>query len=103
MNVTIEKITNGYVVSIDGKKTFCDVPEAICGLTSEWVLAECQRLEKPKPEPDLKSQLAMAVSQMDGRIAKLEMIGDAVDRHWSDAFKHRMLDRFFGKPPVDID
>jgi hypothetical protein len=45
VNVSIEKISNGYVITIDGKKTFCDVPEAICGLTSEAVLAECTRLD----------------------------------------------------------
>jgi hypothetical protein len=45
VNVSIEKISNGYVVTIDGKKTFCDVPAAICGLTSEAVLETCTRLD----------------------------------------------------------
>jgi hypothetical protein len=48
MNINIEKIENGYIITIDGKKTFCDVPEAICGVTSEWVLEECKRLEGGK-------------------------------------------------------
>jgi hypothetical protein len=48
MNLNIEKITNGYIVSLDEKKTFCDVPEAICGVTAEWVLAECKRLDAKK-------------------------------------------------------
>jgi hypothetical protein len=51
MNLNIEKITNGYLVTIDGKKTFYDVPEAICGATAEWVLAECKRLESA-PDPN---------------------------------------------------
>lgn len=61
MKIEIEKLTNGYVVSIDGKRTFCDVPEAICGLTSEAVLAECTRLErKPSKAAAMKAALAQA-------------------------------------------
>lgn len=45
MNTNIEKIDNGYVVSINGKKTFCSTPESICGLLAEWALEECKRVD----------------------------------------------------------
>lgn len=45
MNINIEKISNGYVITIGSKKTFCDVPEAICGTLAEWALEECKRLD----------------------------------------------------------
>lgn len=45
MNVNIEKITNGYLVTIDGVKTFHDVPEAICGQFAELILEHCKRLD----------------------------------------------------------
>lgn len=45
MNTNIEKIDNGYVVAIDGKKTFCSTPESICGLLAEWALEECKRVD----------------------------------------------------------
>jgi hypothetical protein len=71
MNLNIEKITNGYLVTIDGKKTFYDVPEAICGATAEWVLAECKRLDSP---PDLaalsKAQHALAQAQFNQAVAQ---------------------------------
>jgi hypothetical protein len=70
MNINIEKITNGFVVTIDGTKTFCDVPEAICGLTSEWVLKYCDELEKPKKAKLALSQYAIqkALAQQIARL-----------------------------------
>jgi hypothetical protein len=47
---------------LDGKKTFYDVPEAICGATAEWVLAECKRQEEP-PYVDIHKAIAEAAKQ----------------------------------------
>lgn len=46
MNISIEKISNGFVISIGNKKTFCDVPEAVCGVLAEWALQVCENGEQ---------------------------------------------------------
>lgn len=83
MNVTIEKITNGFVVTVDGKKTFCDVPEAICGLTSEAVLAECARLEKGGASEDGQMNAALAQALQSLSVAEKSTVD-----HSEDAFKY---------------
>ena len=63
MNVNIEKISNGFVVTIGSTKTFCDVPEAVCGELAKWALKECERLEKegnPKKSGLLDTQKYMS-------------------------------------------
>jgi hypothetical protein len=75
MKIIIEKIANGYLVTCDKgpsevdplgheghKRIFCDTPEAICGVTSEWVLKECHRLETMKPI-DVNEALRQAMKQ----------------------------------------
>ena len=42
MNISIEKISNGFVLTLGGKRGFCDVPEARCGELAQWALAECE-------------------------------------------------------------
>jgi hypothetical protein len=64
MNINIEKIENGFVVTIGSKKTFCDCAEAICGVTSQWVLDECDRLEK-SPKVAYTQYMALAQAQAD--------------------------------------
>jgi hypothetical protein len=78
MNVSIEKITNGFVVTIDGVKTFCDVPEAICGLTSEWVLKECEK--KTPEQDDMARFVRMAAKQQLQQAAGLA----AQPVYWTD-------------------
>jgi hypothetical protein len=74
MNINIEKISNGYVATIDGKKTFFDVPEAICGATAEWVLEECKALEAD-PSVDISNALKfMAQQQVVGQAAQQQGI-----------------------------
>ena len=80
MNLNIEKITNGYLVTINGKKTFYDVPEAICGATAEWVLAECKRQDEAPKYADIRKAVAaaaMGMGQMYG--AKSPPNGDLSD------------------------
>jgi hypothetical protein len=45
MNFNIEKITNGYLTTLDGVKTFHDTPEAICGHMAEHILKHCEQLD----------------------------------------------------------
>jgi len=45
-NINLEKISNGFVLTIGSKKIFCDVPEAVCGAMAEWVLEECKNAEE---------------------------------------------------------
>jgi hypothetical protein len=71
MNLNIEKISNGYLVTLDGKKTFYDVPEAICGATAEWVLAECKRLEAEPTDAQRKLSAALAMAQAQTQMSKL--------------------------------
>lgn len=102
----IRKIANGYILRINGQETFCDVPEAICGLTSQWVLDACEQADKPRP--DMSAELAKAIAQMDviskgstheraldrmERMVKLERIDDDMERSWTESFK-RMMERF---------
>jgi hypothetical protein len=67
MKLDIRKITNGFVVSIDGVETFCDIPEAICGHVAEWVQERCRNLESKTSyagaDAAMKSQLAQALAQ----------------------------------------
>jgi hypothetical protein len=70
MNITIEKLTNGYVVTINGKRTFCDVPEAICGMTSEAVLAECERLDNGVTDVAAEFEKAMHDIERKTQIAR---------------------------------
>lgn len=46
MNVDIEKISNGFVLTLNGKRIFCDVPEAVCGELAQWALAECENVKE---------------------------------------------------------
>lgn len=66
MNINIEKITNGYVLTVDGVKTFCDVPEAICGTMAELILKHCKELDAaPAPgKKGLSGDLARALAQV---------------------------------------
>lgn len=68
ISVSIEKISNGFVITIDGKKTFCDVPEAICGELAQWALKTCEDLQPEKNSDSedymkLMKQLAQAQQQ----------------------------------------
>lgn len=80
MNINIEKIANGYVITIDGTRTFCDVPEAICGITSEWVLKECERLEKGEDVADFKyaQRAGLAHAAAQNQLAQAQKMGAAV-------------------------
>ena len=60
MEIKIIKIENGYLISIGNKTTFCDVPEAICGITSEWVFEEVARADKPNTYGELAKALQQA-------------------------------------------
>lgn len=65
MNVNIEKITNGYILTVDGAKTFCDVPEAICGTMAELILKHCKELEtKPSATEFATAMQRMINTQM---------------------------------------
>lgn len=57
INVSIEKISNGFVITIDGKKTFCDVPEAICGELAQWALKTCENLKELKSKKSAVDEL----------------------------------------------
>lgn len=75
MNVHIEKISNGFILTIGIKRVFCDVPEAVCGELAQWALAECENTISTS-EAALKvavdtahSQLASAAKQQQAWIA----------------------------------
>lgn len=46
MNISIEKISNGFILTLNDKRIFCDVPEAVCGELAQWALAECENLKE---------------------------------------------------------
>lgn len=46
MNLEIEKIENGFIVTMGHKKHHATCAEEICGLTSQWVLDTCESLER---------------------------------------------------------
>jgi hypothetical protein len=50
MDISIRKITNGYILQIGSKQTFYDIPEAICGGMAEWVLETCKNLDAKKDD-----------------------------------------------------
>lgn len=62
MNVDIRKISNGYILKLGDKETFCDVPEAICGLMAEWIMEECKLLET-KRTADVTAEVQKALAQ----------------------------------------
>lgn len=65
MNIDIIKIENGFVVDIDGKKTFCSEAMGICGLLAEWAQATVERLEKtPSPGEQMSAAMARIHAQM---------------------------------------
>jgi hypothetical protein len=61
----VRKISNGYILRINGKEIFCDTPEAICGETSTWVLDGCKALDVPRSEDD---EFAAAFNQMQAQV-----------------------------------
>jgi hypothetical protein len=61
----VRKISNGYILRINGKEIFCDTPEAICGETSTWVLDGCKALDVPRSEDD---DFAAAFNQMQAQV-----------------------------------
>lgn len=70
MNLDIKKISNGYVVSLDGKETFFDIPEAICGHVAEWIQDYCKHLDA-KPSAGMSAELAKAMQQL----AQAQIVG----------------------------
>lgn len=89
MNIVIEKISNGYILTLNGLKTFCDVPEAICGLTSEWVLAECRKLEQPRAGVDSSEyakHMEIALQQMEA--AHSGVVAKPLLRSLAERLKH---------------
>lgn len=52
----IEKIENGYLVSIGGRRYHATCPEEICGLTSQWVLDTCEMVDRAQPGPGVSSR-----------------------------------------------
>jgi hypothetical protein len=46
-DIKLERITNGWLVTLPGgDRVFADVPEAVCGAISEWVLGACDAYER---------------------------------------------------------
>jgi hypothetical protein len=99
---------------LNGLRTFCDVPEAICGLTSEWVLEECRRLDQPRPsDGQYNDAMAKALQAITASPpGKLELLTERLvriehepqrDRHWADSFRYILKGIKGLKPPVDID
>lgn len=52
MNVNLEKIENGIVVTIGAKRVFCSTAESVCGLLAEWAMNECERLHEGRSTDD---------------------------------------------------
>ena len=46
MEIKIEKIENGFLVTLGNRRMHATCGEEICGLTSQWVLDECEQLDK---------------------------------------------------------
>jgi hypothetical protein len=62
MNINIEKISNGFVLTLGGKRVFCDVPEAVCGELAQWALAECENATE-STEDKVKSAMELMYRQ----------------------------------------
>lgn len=62
MNIDIEKISNGFVLTLNGKRIFCDVPEAVCGELAQWALAECENATETTADK-VKSALELMMWQ----------------------------------------
>lgn len=58
MNVSIEKIENGFIVTLGSKKTFCDVPEAVCGVLAEWALKMCENIDAENDRAQFLERMA---------------------------------------------
>lgn len=88
MNINIEKIDNGFLVSIGGKRTFCSEAMGICGLLAEWAQAEVERLEKtPSAGEQLSEAMARIQAQMMAAPA-IKQISGLSDRDFEDAYKY---------------
>lgn len=71
MNIDIEKIENGFVVTIGSVKTFADVPEAVCGILAEWALKLCENMEKGNPTANQLHELT-ALKQYTDMVRQME-------------------------------
>ena len=105
MNVNIEKITNGYILTVDDVKTFCDVPEAICGTMAELILKHCKELDAAPAKKGVSDELAKAVRQLAQAQAMPRQVKLINDDHFADAWKYseeaRAL-RVYGSDQSDL-
>jgi hypothetical protein len=95
VSLNIEKIDNGFVVSVGGVKTFCSTGESICGLLAEWTLKACEELEKPQTYSDAalgiaqaqqRQQIMQQIEQLRARGLLLE--DPEIKGHIIDAYKY---------------
>lgn len=74
MNVHIEKISNGFILTLDGKRIFCDVPEAVCGELAQWALAECESAKESTTDK-VKSALELMYRQSQSHPLSVTRLG----------------------------
>ena len=78
MNLEIEKIENGFIVTMGLKRHHATCAEEICGLTSQWVLDTCEALER-KITVNMHMGAAMIQPEMPAKLSHLPLLSEWPD------------------------